>query len=122
MTSPYEDLEQIFHQPRRLEIMAELCGSSEELSFSDLKKLCKLTDGNLSRHLQALEKAGAIKIKKSFSGSKPLTTVQVSRKGREKFLAYLSALEVALKQAAKRIGSNTGQKDILASALKLAKT
>ena len=110
MTGPYDELEQIFHQPRRLEIMAELCGAKEERSFNELKDSCSLTDGNLSRHLQMLEKAGVVKIKKSFADSKPLTTVSATKKGRESFLAYLSALESVLLETAKRVGAEQGQK------------
>jgi len=75
MTGPFDELEQIFHQPRRLEIMAEMCGDENGKTFGELKDACDLTDGNLSRHLQALEKANAVKIKKSFSGAKPLTSL-----------------------------------------------
>jgi DNA-binding MarR family transcriptional regulator len=98
-------LDDLFHQPRRLDIMAELCGSAAGKSFSELKESLDLTDGNLSRHLQALEKAGAVKIKKGFVGSKPLTTVQVTTKGRERFLDYLATLEEVLKRAAERAGA-----------------
>ena len=34
------------------------------MTFGDLKQLCSLTDGNLSRHLQVLEKAKMVEIVK----------------------------------------------------------
>lgn len=105
MTKSGGGLDELYHQPRRLDIMAELCGSSAGRSFSELKEALDLTDGNLSRHLQALEKGGAVKIKKSFVGSKPLTTVQVTKKGRENFLEYLTSLEEVLKRAAEKAGA-----------------
>jgi DNA-binding transcriptional ArsR family regulator len=102
--NPYEALEKIFHEPNRLSIMSSLCRSTHGLTFNDLKEECRLTDGNLSRHLKALEDAGAIAIKKTFVGVKPQTTAILSSKGRQQFLDYLKALEEVLKTAAKAIG------------------
>jgi len=99
-----ESIESVFHQPRRLDIMAELCGSEGGLSFSELKVRCGLTDGNLNRHLQALQKAGAIKIKKSFIGVKPHTSVSATAKGRQRFIDYLGSLEAMLKVASQKVG------------------
>lgn len=121
MSGAYDELEQIFHQPRRLELMAELCGAEDGRSFNALKESCSLSDGNLSRHLQALEKAGAVKIKKSFAGSKPLTTVIATAKGREKFVAYLEALEGALKEAERRAGLVTERKVSLPHGVKVTR-
>ena len=59
MDNPYEALERIFHEPSRLAIMSELCAVHQGLAFNELKERCGLTDGNLSRHLAALEKAHA---------------------------------------------------------------
>jgi len=101
---PYEALERIFHEPNRLAIMSALCRSPHGLVFNDLKEECRLTDGNLSRHLKALEEAGAVTIKKSFVGVKPQTTAHLSPKGRQQFLDYLKALEEVLKQAARAAG------------------
>ena len=101
-SSKRQELDELFHQPARLEIMAELCSSAEWRTFIDLQEKCELTDGNLSRHLQALTLAGAIKIKKSFVKAKPRTTVSVTPKGRERFLEYLNTLEEVLHDATKR--------------------
>lgn len=103
--NPYEALERIFHEPNRLAIMSALCRSIEGLTFNDLKEECSLTDGNLSRHLKALEDAGAVTIKKTFVGVKPQTTALISSKGRQNFLEYLKALEDVLKKAAQALGS-----------------
>ena len=96
-------IEKLFHEPTRLSILSELCANSEALSFTELKGSCGLTDGNLSRHLSTLEEAGIVKIKKSFVDNKPKTTIEVTSGGRKNFLNYLDALEVVLKNAAKRI-------------------
>lgn len=101
MSSPYEALEKIFHEPNRLSIVSTLCSSSEGRTFSELKNICDLTDGNLSRHLSALENAGVVQIEKKFVGAKPQTTVFLSEKGKESFLEYLGALEEVFKKAMK---------------------
>jgi hypothetical protein len=108
-TSKRHELDDLFHQPARLEIMAELCSSAEGRTFLELRERCNLTDGNLSRHLQFLAQAGAVKIKKAFVKMKPVTTASATAKGREGFLRYLEALEEVLHDAAQR--AKGGAKD-----------
>ena len=98
--NPYLRLERIFHEPGRLTIMTNLLGAPDGLTFSELKAACNLTDGNLSRHLKALEKAKAVTAKKRFVKNRPQTTVFLSKAGRADFLAYLQALETVLLEAA----------------------
>ena len=105
-SNPYDALERIFHEPHRLAIMSALCGAMDGQAFNDLKSECELTDGNLSRHLKTLENAGAVRIKKSFVGSKPRTTVFASEEGREGFLEYLKALEGVLTRAAEAVATD----------------
>ena len=45
----YEGLERALHEKARLGIMTSLIMRPEGLLFSDLKRLCALTDGNLSQ-------------------------------------------------------------------------
>ena len=54
----YEGLERVFHEKARLGIMTSLISQPRGVVFADLKELCHLTDGNLSRHLQVLHEAG----------------------------------------------------------------
>ena len=96
------ELDELFHQPIRLEIMAELCSTADGCSFISLREKCDLSDGNLSRHLQALAQASAIKIQKSFIKSKPHTSVTATKRGRESFLNYLDNLEQVLHHALDR--------------------
>jgi DNA-binding transcriptional ArsR family regulator len=98
--NPYAALERIFHEPNRLSIMSALCAAPNGLTFKELKDDCKLTDGNLSRHLKTLQESGSVLIEKSFVGARPRTTAFLSDTGRDKFLCYLSALESVLKRAA----------------------
>ena len=68
MKTPVEEvnsLERIFHEPNRMAILSALCAAGDPLSFTELKALSGLTDGNLSRHLKALEEAGIIRIQKT---------------------------------------------------------
>ena len=46
--------------------MAALIGTpSQEMTFTELKAGCDLTDGNLNRHLKTLEDAGAVAFRRS---------------------------------------------------------
>lgn len=99
----YEILEKIFHEPKRLSIMSALCAAENGLSFTELKELCGLTDGNLNRHLKVLEDAGAVLIKKKFIDNKPRTTVFISSDGLERFNEYLEVLSEILKKAKKSL-------------------
>jgi DNA-binding transcriptional ArsR family regulator len=96
----YAGLDRIIHEKARLGILASLIGHPEGLAFANLKQLCGLTDGNLSRHLQVLEEAGLVEALKSFEGRRPLTTCRLTHAGRERFLAYLAVLERVVKEAA----------------------
>jgi DNA-binding transcriptional ArsR family regulator len=114
---PYAALERIFHEPRRLAIMSALLGAPDGLSFRQLKESCDLTDGNLSRHLKALQEAGAVAIDKSFVKNRPRTTVFLSDQGRESFAQYLSALEEVLVEAAGKLAPEQEQQRAPAGAV-----
>lgn len=117
-TSKRPEIDELFHQPVRLELMAELCSKAEARTFLELREACNLTDGNLSRHLQSLAQAGAVKIHKKFVKLKPLTTVTVTAKGREGFLKYLEALEEVLQGAARRAKGEAKDECVTRGALK----
>ena len=61
--------------------------------FNDLKDLCSLTDGNLSRHLQVLHEAGLVEVWKGFPKNRPQTLCRLSDEGRRRFLEYINVLE-----------------------------
>ena len=54
----YQGLDRVMHEKARLGILASLAANANGLLFNDLKQLCTLTDGNLSRHLSVLSEAG----------------------------------------------------------------
>ena len=105
--SPYQNLKGIFHEPNRLAILSELCSATDGMTFQELKDECSLTDGNLSRHLKALEDAKVVRIKKSFSQNRPQTTIFLTDKGRDRFMEYLQALEEVLARAAESVQSES---------------
>ena len=103
--NPYAALKTLFHEPNRLAMMSALSQAIDGLTFNDLKRECDLTDGNLSRHLKALEEVGAIRIEKTFVDAKPRTTVFLSGAGRKSFIEYLQALEEVLQKAAESVAT-----------------
>lgn len=105
--APYDALERIFHEPNRLAIMSALASADQGLRFGDLKQVCNLTDGNLNRHLKALDEAKAISIWKRFVKGKPCTTVSISKIGLKRFTEYLSALEKVLESAKTAVSEET---------------
>ena len=52
----YEGLDRVIHEKARLGLLTSLMAHPKGLAFADLKQLCGLTDGNLSRHLAVLER------------------------------------------------------------------
>jgi DNA-binding MarR family transcriptional regulator len=97
----YEGLDRVIHERARLSILTSLLTSPRGLTFNDLKQLCSLTDGNLSRHLAVLEKDSMVEIIKGHEGNRPLTICRVTAAGRKRFLEYLSTLEQVIHDAAR---------------------
>ena len=83
-------------------------GNPKGLAFADLKQLCGLTDGNLSRHLQVLQEAGLVDVIKGYEGNRPHTTCRLTKTGRRRFLDYLAVLEQLVRDAAKAAGKDAG--------------
>ena len=87
-------LDRLIHERIRLGIVSALA-VNDTLSFNDLKKLLRTTDGNLSVHARKLEDAGYIACTKSFEGRVPRTEFRLTATGRrvlEKYLAHMEAL------------------------------
>lgn len=96
----YEGLDRVLHEKARLGILTALVTRAAGLSFGELARLCDLTDGNLSRHLDVLSEAGLVKITKGYEGRRPLTTCALTTQGRKRFREYLAQLEKVLRDAA----------------------
>ena len=103
----YEGLNRVLHEKARLGILTALRTRTDGLLFGDLKILCSLTDGNLSRHLSVLQEAGLVEIVKSFRGAKPQTWAVLSRRGRKEFDAYILELQRVIQDANSRVTSQS---------------
>lgn len=99
----YARLKRVFHEPNRLAIMSALAAAADGLTFLQLRQACNLTDGNLSRHLKALEDAKLVHLRKRFVGVKPQTTITMTAPGREDFVEYLNALASVLLKASEAL-------------------
>ena len=96
----YDGLDRVLHEKARLGLLTALVTHRDGLSFTDLARLCSLTDGNLSRHLDVLAEDGLVQITKAFAGRRPLTTCKLTAAGRKRFREYLGQLERVLRDAA----------------------
>ena len=97
----YEGLDRVIHERARLSVLTSLLTHAKGVAFGDLKDLCSLTDGNLSRHLRVLEEAGLVEIAKGHERNRPLTVCRITTVGRKRYLEYLSTLEQVVRDAAK---------------------
>jgi DNA-binding MarR family transcriptional regulator len=69
-------------------------------TFSELKDLLDLTQGNLGIHLQKLEEAGYVAVDKEFVERRPRTTARLTAKGRAAFLEHVARLDRVARRAA----------------------
>jgi DNA-binding MarR family transcriptional regulator len=95
----YEGLDRVIHEKARLGILTSLLARPDGLLFNDLKSLCALTDGNLSRHLTILQEAALVEVWKGHKGNRPQTLVRITDHGRDRFREYLNVLESVLRDA-----------------------
>ena len=86
------DLDRVIHEPARLRILMILDGV-ELADFGFLRTTLGLTKGNLSSHMDRLERAGYVKISKSFNGKIPHTDYQPTKSGRKALASYWAALD-----------------------------
>ena len=96
----YEGLDRVIHERARLGLLTSLMAQPKGVAFAELKALCGLTDGNLSRHLQVLQEAGLVEIAKGFDRNRPLTVCKVTPEGQGRYLEYLQVLEQVVRDAA----------------------
>jgi len=92
-------LDRLIHERLRLGIVSALA-VNDRLTFSDLKRLLKTTDGNLSVHARKLEDAEYVVCEKTFEGRVPRSEYRLTATGRralEKYLAHMEALIEAVK-------------------------
>ncbi|WP_198672941.1 winged helix-turn-helix domain-containing protein [Algoriphagus litoralis] len=90
--STFKPLDPLLHSQLRLAVMSLLIGL-DEAEFTFLKEKTESTAGNLSVQLDKLEKAGYIKIEKSFRDKRPLTTCSITSLGVKAFEDYVENLK-----------------------------
>jgi len=103
----YGGLQRVIHEKARLSIMASLATHDGGLVFNELKELCSLTDGNLSRHLQLLQEAELVEVWKGSRGNRPQTLVRLTTDGRKRFHEYINELEKVVSDAVRSAPKTT---------------
>jgi len=95
------DLDPVIHAPARLRVMVTLATlrDGDNLSFTRLQELLRLTPGNLITHLRKLEDAGYVVTVKSGGGVNARTSVSLSPVGRKALDSYTAVLRQLLDSA-----------------------
>lgn len=88
---PRHRLSDTIHQPVRFSIMAALA-AAESLDFKDLRDAIQVSDSVLSKQITVLEGAGFVRVKKSFVGKRPRTSISLTQAGREAWGEHLKTL------------------------------
>jgi DNA-binding transcriptional ArsR family regulator len=91
-------LDRLIHDRTRLSIISALAASST-LTFTELKQLLDLSDGNLSVHARKLEDAGYVTCTKGFEGRLPKTQFSLTEAGHRALRQYLDHMEAIIKHA-----------------------
>jgi DNA-binding MarR family transcriptional regulator len=90
-------LDRVIHEKGRLAIMSTLA-AAPEMSFTELRDLLGMTDGNLTTHIRILQQEGFISVAKSYQNNRPLTTCSLTKAGRKAFAGYIDLLEKIVSQ------------------------
>jgi DNA-binding transcriptional ArsR family regulator len=95
----YQGLERLLHERSRLAILSSLAAHPQGLVFNDLKSLCALSDGNLSRQITLLQDAGLVEVWKGTKNHRPQTLCRLNEAGRKRFIEYVAELERVVQDA-----------------------
>jgi DNA-binding MarR family transcriptional regulator len=88
--------DRLVYERVRLGIMSALA-VNERLTFTELKSLFDVSDGNLSAHARKLEEAGYLDCTKSFEGRRPKSEYRITPTGRKALHRYLEHIEAVIK-------------------------
>ena len=91
----FSDLDVVLHQPLRTRIAAYL-SSREEATFTELKKLLEVTDGNLEAHIKKLRAAEYIVTHKVKGEGRAQTFYHLTELGKAEFKKYVNQLQSLL--------------------------
>ena len=101
--STMHELDRLIHERLRLGIISALA-VNESLTFNELKRMVKTSDGNLSVHARKLEDAGYVNCSKTFDGRTPKTEYSLTNAGRRALERYLDHMEAVIGQMRKQVG------------------
>ena len=85
------DIDKLIHEPARLKLLAQLY-VVQSADFIFLMRQTELTQGNVSGHLNKLEDAEYVEIKKGYVGKRPQTMISLTKKGRKAFKKYVQSM------------------------------
>lgn len=91
-------LDPVIHPPARLRIVS-LLAAAEAAEFGFVRDQVEVSDSVLSKHAAALEAAGYVEIRKGYVGKRPRTWLKLSEKGRQAYLAHITALQAIVAQS-----------------------
>jgi predicted ArsR family transcriptional regulator len=89
--SPLPTLDPLLHQPARTQLVAYLSGRGEA-TFSELKRVLGVTDGNLGAHLAKLVEAGYLVTGDAAAGGRAQTVYRLAPAGRAALTDYVARL------------------------------
>lgn len=72
--------------------------AATELSFTELRDVLKMTDGNVTAHVRALQQAGYVAVTKTIQNGRNLTTFSLTNPGAAAFRSYINLLEQIVRQ------------------------
>ena len=87
-----KDIDRIIHEPVRLRILSILTG----IDLADFKFFLStlgLSRGNLSSHMDKLERAGYVEVRKGYNGKIPHSDYRITDVGRTALSDYWVALD-----------------------------
>ena len=93
----FPQLNRVIHEKGRLAIMSALA-AAPELTFTELRDLLDMTDGNLTTHIRTLQQEGFVSVAKSYQNNRPLTSCALTVGGRKAFAEYIDLLDQIVRQ------------------------
>lgn len=91
MNTPLPSLDPLLHQPARTQLVAYL-SSRGEATFSELKRVLGITDGNLGAHLAKLVEAGYVATGLVPGSGRAQTVYSLTVQGRAALAEYVARL------------------------------
>lgn len=95
MTATLPPLDPLLHQPARTQLVAYLSGRGEA-TFSELKRVLGVTDGNLGAHLGKLVEAGYLATGEATGGARAQTLYSLTESGRAALAEYVVRLSALM--------------------------